>query len=103
MLLAFLASLGTTIAQITDGNIVGTIMDPTGAAIGDVALTLQNVATGVQYTAKTAADGSYRFNNVPVGTYIAGSCSDRLQETHAKKRCRGVEPHYNRQSQSRGR
>ncbi len=69
MLLAFLASLGTSIAQITDGNIVGTITDPTGAAIGDVTLTLQNVATGVQYTAKTAADGSYRFNNVPVGTY----------------------------------
>ena len=72
---AFLASLGTTIAQITDGNIVGTVMDPTGAAIGDVALTLQNVATGVQYTAKTAADGSYRFNNVPVGTYMLAAAA----------------------------
>src|SRR3954468_15721371 len=75
MLLASLASLGTSIAQITDGNIVGTITDPTGAAIGDVTLTLQNVATGVQYTAKTAADGSYRFNNVPVGTYTIAAAA----------------------------
>ena len=30
---------------------------------------MKNVATGVKNTAKTGADGIYRFSNVPIGSY----------------------------------
>src|SRR5260370_30785726 len=55
--------------QATDGNLVGAIMDPTGAAVPNANVELTNQATGVKYTSKTNADGQYRFNNVPAGLY----------------------------------
>src|SRR5689334_2302122 len=55
--------------QATDSNLVGTVIDASGAAIQSANVELQNVATGVKFTTKTGADGQYRFNNVPVGQY----------------------------------
>ena len=55
--------------QAIDGNIVGTIVDATGAAVPNVTLELQNVDTGVRATAKSNATGEYRLNNVLVGRY----------------------------------
>jgi hypothetical protein len=55
--------------QASDGNLVGTISDATGAAVPNASVTLKNRATGIQTAAKTAGTGEYRFNNVPVGQY----------------------------------
>ena len=55
--------------QATDGNLVGTAYDASGGVVQDVELELENVATALKYNAKTDANGQYRFNNVPVGTY----------------------------------
>jgi hypothetical protein len=74
---ALLASIGLAailwvpgaIGQTIDGNVVGTVLDPSNASIPSANVELLNVATGVKATAKTAADGGYRFSNVPVGTY----------------------------------
>ena len=55
--------------QASDGNIVGSVSDQTSAAVGNAAITLVNVATGVKRTTTTDSTGSYRFPNVPVGNY----------------------------------
>ena len=55
--------------QATDSNLVGTVMDASGAAVQNATIEIQNVATGVKYTTKSGTDGQYRFNNVPVGQY----------------------------------
>ncbi|HEX4074341.1 MAG TPA: carboxypeptidase regulatory-like domain-containing protein, partial [Candidatus Acidoferrales bacterium] len=53
----------------TSGSIFGTVKDPSGAVLPDVALTLKNVALGTEYKAKTDARGYYSFPNLPVGNY----------------------------------
>ena len=55
--------------QATDSNLVGVVLDATGAAIQNATVEIQNAATGVNTTTKSGADGQYRFNNVPVGLY----------------------------------
>ena len=74
---ALLVSIGLTailltpgaIGQTIDGNVVGTVLDPSGASIPSANVELLNVATGVKSAAKTTTAGDYRFSNVPVGTY----------------------------------
>jgi hypothetical protein len=69
VLLMTLLSAGLAFSQATDGNITGTVLDPTGAFIVGANIELQNVATGVKLETTSNADGLYRFNNIPVGIY----------------------------------
>ena len=55
--------------QALDGNIVGNVVDASGASVPNVAIELQNMDTGVKVTGKTNANGEYRFNNILVGRY----------------------------------
>ena len=55
--------------QATDGNVVGSVYDSTGAAVAGAAVELLNLATGVRATSSTDAQGAYRFGNVLIGTY----------------------------------
>jgi hypothetical protein len=55
--------------QTIDGDVVGAVFDATGAGVPHATVGLENMATGVKSGAKTAADGTYRFSNVPVGGY----------------------------------
>lgn len=63
-------------AQATDGNLVGSITDPTGAVIPNVTIQLLNADTGVGFTAKADDSGNYRFNNIPVGRYALKASAD---------------------------
>ena len=55
--------------QAADGHLVGIVLDQTGASIPGCALEVENVATGVTWNQETDALGTYRFNNLPVGSY----------------------------------
>ncbi len=55
--------------QAMDGNLVGTITDKSGGALSGANVELTNLGTNIRATAKSAGDGSYRFNNVAVGLY----------------------------------
>ncbi|HUA14394.1 MAG TPA: carboxypeptidase regulatory-like domain-containing protein [Verrucomicrobiae bacterium] len=55
--------------QAIDGNVVGTVVDSSGAAVVGADVTATNVATNVVATTKTNGTGEYRFNHLPVGTY----------------------------------
>ncbi len=70
-LLCLAAAVGVSIGfgQATDGNLVGTVADPSGAGVPNAAIQLVNQATGVSYATKSLTAGEYRFNNVPAGRY----------------------------------
>jgi len=56
-------------AQSTGGRVLGRVLDPTGAVIPDVTLTLSNDASGMTLTSQSSKEGDYIFPSVAVGTY----------------------------------
>jgi outer membrane receptor protein involved in Fe transport len=56
-------------AQQTTGNITGRIVDDQGAAIPGVTVAAKNAATGFSRVDVSDAEGIYRLNALPVGTY----------------------------------
>jgi hypothetical protein len=57
------------IAQQDRGTLVGTVTDPTGAAIPGVSVTITHVQTNQRYDTVTNVVGQYRVPNLPVGEY----------------------------------
>jgi hypothetical protein len=55
--------------QSTYGSIMGSITDPSGAAIADAQVTLTNLGTTETRTQPTSADGLYSFVNLIPGNY----------------------------------
>ena len=55
-------------AQVISGDLVGTILDKTGAVVPNAAVEAVNADTGVKYTTKANDTGEYRFNNLPVAS-----------------------------------
>jgi hypothetical protein len=71
-LMALVALLSLTpfcFGQAIDANLVGSVVDATGAVVPDATIEVTQVATGVKTSTKTAANGTYRLNNIPVGLY----------------------------------
>ena len=52
-----------------DGEIIGTVMDPSGAGVAGAVVQIVNVATGFKQATRAAQSGLYRFSLLPVGTY----------------------------------
>src|SRR4051812_28269617 len=69
LLVVLLLSAGPAAAQTTDGNIVGTVLDASGAVVPNAAIEAQNVDTGAKLTTQSNAEGQFRFNNVAAGNY----------------------------------
>jgi hypothetical protein len=68
-------------AQIISGDLVGTILDKTGAVVPGASVEAVNVETGVKYTSKANELGEYRINNLPVGTYNISASSTNFATT----------------------
>jgi hypothetical protein len=56
-------------AQSARARIVGTVKDPQGAVVAGANVSVINVATGVQNSAVSDAQGSYQALELPIGTY----------------------------------
>jgi len=69
MLVMATAWLTPVEAQEAGGTIVGTVMDPSGAAVASASVTIKNVATGVERNSTTNVDGVYTAPNLIPGTY----------------------------------
>ena len=67
LLVAIIAFSSSTFAQQT--TIVGTVTDPSGAAVPNVAVTVTNVATGAARTFPTNDSGQYAAVDLQVGHY----------------------------------
>src|ERR1035441_1719721 len=57
------------VAQVDTGNVVGTVHDPSGAAVPDARIVLTNLATHVSQSTQTNSEGQYVVLLVQVGTY----------------------------------
>ena len=64
-----LAAANSARGQATDGHLLGTVLDQTGASIPRSTVTVVNVNTGASWNRRTDELGAYRFNNLPVGDY----------------------------------
>jgi hypothetical protein len=58
------------------GSIEGTVSDPSGAAVANAKVEISNPVTGLQRTAVTAADGTFRFTNLPFNPYHMSVTAD---------------------------
>ena len=61
--------LATAHAQFTDGDIAGTVTDPSGATIIGATVTITNLQTGHLDRTQTDKIGYYRVHHLPPGTY----------------------------------
>ncbi len=57
------------IAAFAQASLQGVVLDPSGAAIPDAAITVTHEATGATRTVHTGPDGRYRLPALPVGQY----------------------------------
>jgi Carboxypeptidase regulatory-like domain len=60
---AFGQSLGNA------GTIAGTVLDPSGAVVARAEVSIHNALSGYRQTTLSAADGSFRFGNIPPNPY----------------------------------
>lgn len=58
-----------TSGQAVYGNIVGTMTDPSGAAVPNVKVTITDTARSITYSATTNDDGNYSVRRLIAGTY----------------------------------
>jgi Carboxypeptidase regulatory-like domain len=69
-LVILLLSCGSDLwAQTTTGTIVGRVMDPSGAVVAGVAVTVINEETGLRRSVSTNSQGDYTANLLPIGRY----------------------------------
>ncbi|MEO6817009.1 MAG: carboxypeptidase-like regulatory domain-containing protein [Edaphobacter sp.] len=68
VLVAFMLTLSAN-AQVVNARIKGVVTDPSGAAVPAVTVVAANQATGVKFNTKSSGDGTYVFQQLPIGTY----------------------------------
>jgi hypothetical protein len=56
-------------AQKTSGQITGTVLDQTGAALPDTTVTVTQIGTGLSREVKSNQDGNYTVADLPIGVY----------------------------------
>src|SRR6202158_1008093 len=64
-----LLSAAMLMGQTFRGTILGTVTDPSGAVVAGATVKVRNVATGLERTTATSADGSYAVPELPIGSY----------------------------------
>ena len=68
-LVFLILSLGA-LAQVQNGEITGTIADPSGAVVPGAKVVLQNLGTHYEIQARTNAEGIYTVKELNVGAYL---------------------------------
>jgi len=67
--LAVTLSCASALAQAISGNLRGTVVDPSGAAVSEAKVEAVNLATSQKVTTVTKGFGDYLFSDLPAGTY----------------------------------
>jgi hypothetical protein len=82
------------LAQADRGSVAGTIFDSSGAVVPSIPLTLRNTATNLTYSTSSNENGSYSFQNLPIGNYTLSAEAKGFQRQEIK----GVEVQVNQQA-----
>ena len=69
VLVVLLFAAAFAFGQAISGDLVGTVVDKSGAVVPNVTIVVTNEATGVKATTTSNASGEYRFNNLLPGVY----------------------------------
>lgn len=69
LILFCLLCAATSFAQTSKGFVTGNVVDPNGAAVPNVNITITNTATGTTRQTVSQENGSYRLDAVDPGTY----------------------------------
>jgi hypothetical protein len=69
--LLILAGVSMAVAQLPTATILGTVKDSSGAIVAGARLTAHNTDTDLTRSVISGADGSYRFDALPVGNHEA--------------------------------
>ncbi len=64
-----LGSSPIVFAQTNQGQLAGNVLDPSGATVPGAAITAKSEENGTVYTAKSSAEGNYRFPSIQLGRY----------------------------------
>ena len=60
---------GPVKGQAVNATLLGTVTDSSGAAVGNVKVTITETNTGISHTSQTNESGNYVFPDLPPGTY----------------------------------
>ncbi len=72
-------------AQQTLGSVNGTVTDSSGAVVRNATVKVHNLATGLEQTVTTNADGSFNIADLPIGTYSVTFARDSFKtEVHSQ-------------------
>src|SRR5438270_3414733 len=69
VMLAVLLWASQSFGQAVYGNIIGTVTDPSGAAVPSASVTISDLDRGVNYTTTTNAAGNYQQTHLLAGHY----------------------------------
>lgn len=79
--LFLLMALASTLpAQTTFATVTGTVTDASAAVVADATVVARNVATGVQTTAKSNAEGVFTIPNLREGVYVIRATKTGFKE-----------------------
>ncbi len=65
-------------------NVQGIVTDPSGAAVVNAFVRLQNVDTGIEQSTTTGSSGNYRFSSLAPGNYIVSAEAANFRRTESK-------------------
>src|SRR5262249_11897255 len=68
-------------AQFTGGDLVGSVVDSSGAVVPGATVTATNQATNVKLTTTTNTNGEYRLSNLLAGNYTVSATGQGFQTT----------------------
>lgn len=69
-------------AQVTTtSRIIGTVMDPNGAVVGNAEVVIKNDETGVEYKMKVGDDGTFSIASLAVGIYTVSVTAPGFKQT----------------------
>ena len=77
IVMALFASV--SFGQITSGDLVGTVKDPSGAIVSNASVTVTNQATGIVVSVKSGSEGEFRTDNLLPGQYTVAVSSPGFQ------------------------
>ena len=72
-------------AQYEDGSLIGSIHDATGAAVGNAAVTVTNISTGIVLKVATNGSGEYEVPSLRVGIYNIEATAPGFAPAEAKE------------------